>query len=82
MTTAATRLLSDLHNYISEDVDMLVSRHVASYVPDLPAITIHQIKDEECREEDKLYFPICVFLLFLWLVLKDLHFVPTHVGHI
>ena len=61
---------------------MLVSRHVASYVPDLPAIKIHQIKDEEWREEDKLYFPICVFLLFLWFVLIDLHFVLTHVGHI
>ena len=82
MTTADTRLVSDLHNYISEDVDMLVCRHIPRYVPDLPAIENHQIQDEDGKEEDKLYFPICVFLLFLWLVLKDLHFVLTHVGHI
>ena len=70
---------------------MLVSRDIPSYVPDLPAIKNHQIKDEDCKEEDKLYFSISVLLLLLllglWLVLRsagliEVHFVPTHVGHI
>ena len=75
-------MVTDLHNYISEDVDMLVCRHIPSYVPDLSAIRDHQIQDEDVKEEDELYFPVYVLLLFLWLVLIDLHFVLTHVGHI
>ena len=85
-TTAGTRLVTDLQNYISEDVDVLVSSNIPGYVPDLPAIRNHHIKDEDGKVEDKLYFPISVLFpllfLLLWLVLIDVDFVLTHVGHI